>query len=137
MNDAKQLTAGKSVTEVLVLDSNAWKYTHPLFQTLMHELGHNLGLEHSNVKGSVMSAFLPWRPHDFVLKLQPDDVKRIQALYGAGAGTEGVQTLPPGQPPGGQVKTKFCVNLFSPVPPLTDCATIDSMDLITYKKATI
>ena len=31
MNDAKQLTAGKSVTEVLVLITNAWKYMHPLF----------------------------------------------------------------------------------------------------------
>ena len=105
MNDAKQLTAGKSVTEVLVLITNAWTYIHPLFQILMHELGHNLGLEHSNVKGSVMSAFLPWRPHEFVLKLQPDDVKRIQALYGAGTGSGAVQTLPPGQPAEGQVKT--------------------------------
>ena len=84
-------------------------YLHPLFQTLMHELGHNLGLEHSNVKGSVMYAFQPWRPPDFVLKLQPDDVRRIQALYGAGTGTGGVQTLPPEQPTGGQVKYMLCI----------------------------
>ena len=108
-----------------------------VFQTLMHEIGHNLGLDHSNVRGSVMWPRIIRRPPDFVLKLQPDDVRRIQALYGAGTGSGAVQTLPPGQPPGGQVKTKFCVNLFSHVPPPTDCATIDSMDLITYKKATI
>ena len=80
-----------------------------VFQTLMHEIGHNLGLDHSNVRGSVMWPRIIRRPPDFVLKLQPDDVRRIQALYGAGTGSGAVQTLPPGQPPGGQVKTMFCI----------------------------
>ena len=74
-----------------------------VFQTLMHEIGHNLGLDHSNVRGSVMWPRIIRRPPDFVLKLQPDDVRRIQALYGAGTGSGAVQTLPPGQFTGGQV----------------------------------
>ena len=77
----------------------------------MHELGHNLGLQHSNVKGAVMSAIHPVRSPGFVLKLQPDDVRRIQAMYGAGTGSGGVQTLPPGELTGGQVKTLLCVNI--------------------------
>ena len=80
-----------------------------VFQTLMHEIGHNLGLDHSNVRGSVMWPRIIRRPPDFVLKLQPDDIRRIQALYGAGIGSGGVQTLPPGQLTGGQVKTMFCI----------------------------
>ena len=109
-----------------------------VFQTLMHELGHNLGLDHSNVRGSVMWPSIIRRPSNFDLKPQPDDVRRIQALYGAGTGSGGVQTLPPGQPTGGQVKTKFCKYLVNPLPSLTDSATTtDSMDSLYYWKATI
>ena len=113
------------------------QYLHPAFQTLMHELGHNLGLDHSNVNGAVMSAIHPWRSPGFVLKLQPDDVRRIQAMYGGATGTGGVQTLPPGQPTGGQVKNPArCEQTLSYV--ITDYATtIDTMDLFSYKKATI
>ena len=77
----------------------------------MHELGHNLGLQHSNVKGAVMYSMQIRRPPGFVLKLQPDDVRRIQAMYGAGTGTGGVQNLPSGVATGGQVKTELCVNI--------------------------
>ena len=75
----------------------------------MHELGHNLGLQHSNVKGAVMYSMQIRRPPGFVLKLQPDDVRRIQAMYGAGTG--GVQNLPSGVATVGQVKTELCVNI--------------------------
>ena len=70
-------------------------------QTLLHELGHNLGLSHSNVPGSIMWPSHGWRSADFVVKPQPDDVRRIQALYGVGTGTvygTGL-TAPPIWPP--------------------------------------
>lgn len=51
-----------------------------LLQTMTHELGHSLGLGHSNVQGSVMYFSYPgW---DANLRLHQDDISRIQALYG-------------------------------------------------------
>ena len=76
-------------------------FPDPVSQTLLHELGHNLGLSHSNVPGSIMWPSHGWRSADFVVKPQPDDVRRIQALYGVGTGTvygSGV-TAPPTWPP--------------------------------------
>ena len=53
-----------------------------LLMTASHELGHSLGLAHSNVRGSVMSPF--YTPFKNGLRLHKDDVRAIQALYGAG-----------------------------------------------------
>lgn len=49
------------------------------FAVVLHEVGHSLGLPHSNVFTAVMA------PGNFLTptSLQPDDVNRIQALYGA------------------------------------------------------
>ena len=114
MNDATKLFPGVFVTEVKRVEICAefeekFLFSSIVFQTLMHEIGHNLGLDHSNVRGSVMWPRIIRRPPDFVLKLQPDDVRRIQALYGAGTGTGGVQILPPEQPTGSQVKAMLCI----------------------------
>ena len=49
--------------------------------TASHELGHSLGLAHSNVRGSVMSPF--YTPYKNGLKLHSDDIEGIQSLYGA------------------------------------------------------
>ena len=51
-----------------------------LLMTASHELGHSLGLAHSNVRGSVMSPF--YTPFRNGLKLHEDDIEGIQALYG-------------------------------------------------------
>ena len=51
-----------------------------LLMTASHELGHSLGLAHSNVRGSVMSPF--YTPYKNGLKLHKDDIEGIQSLYG-------------------------------------------------------
>lgn len=46
----------------------------------LHEFGHSLGLEHSNVRESVM---YPWYKGFFEnIELTSDDIRGIQALYG-------------------------------------------------------
>jgi predicted Zn-dependent protease len=44
----------------------------------LHELGHNLGLEHSNVRSSIMFPYLLHGNNG----LENDDIAGIQALYG-------------------------------------------------------
>ncbi len=46
---------------------------------VMHEIGHALGLGHSNVPGSIMD---PDLDVDLPAKLGSDDIAKIQALYG-------------------------------------------------------
>eukprot|EP00091_Calanus_sinicus_P013508 TRINITY_DN2998_c0_g1_i1.p1 TRINITY_DN2998_c0_g1~~TRINITY_DN2998_c0_g1_i1.p1 ORF type:complete len:252 (+),score=45.95 TRINITY_DN2998_c0_g1_i1:123-878(+) len=65
-------------------DSENWSVTpfvgNQLLNTLTHELGHSLGLRHSNKRGSIMAPFYKgWDPN---LKLEQDDRDGIQALYG-------------------------------------------------------
>jgi matrix metalloproteinase-14 (membrane-inserted) len=55
-----------------------------LLMTASHELGHSLGLSHSNVRSSLMAPF--YRGYDANLKLEADDIKGIQALYGKKTG---------------------------------------------------
>ena len=49
-----------------------------LFQVALHEIGHNLGLEHSNVRNSIMYPYLL----DGNDALEFDDIAGIQAMYG-------------------------------------------------------
>ncbi|XP_066915759.1 matrilysin-like [Clytia hemisphaerica] len=49
----------------------------------LHEIGHSLGLEHSNIYGAVMSPFYTSFYHPGVdLALTNDDIKGVQAIYG-------------------------------------------------------
>ena len=49
-----------------------------LLSVAIHEIGHNLGLDHSNVGGSIMYPFIT----DGVTSLHDDDINGVQTLYG-------------------------------------------------------
>jgi len=58
---------------------NTFRGTSLLMST-SHELGHSLGLSHSDVKSALMAPF--YRGYEKVVKLDPDDIRGIQELYG-------------------------------------------------------
>ena len=50
-----------------------------LLSVAIHEIGHNLGLDHSNVKRSIMYPFI----QNDVQALHADDINGIQKIYGS------------------------------------------------------
>ena len=51
-----------------------------MLQTLTHEIGHSLGLSHSDIRNSIMAPF--YRGYNPDMSLETDDIRAIQALYG-------------------------------------------------------
>eukprot|EP00092_Neocalanus_flemingeri_P049169 GFUD01056418.1.p1 GENE.GFUD01056418.1~~GFUD01056418.1.p1 ORF type:complete len:294 (+),score=70.45 GFUD01056418.1:109-990(+) len=71
--------------DIHVDDSENWTVDEfngkDFLQTIVHELGHSLGLDHSDVTSSVMAPF--YRGWDPFLRLMDDDIKAIASLYGS------------------------------------------------------
>ncbi|XP_069675865.1 matrilysin-like [Periplaneta americana] len=66
-------------------DEETWTFASKrgvnLFQVALHEFGHTLGLQHSNVKTAVMAPF--YRGYDPDYKLDQDDIDGIRAIQSA------------------------------------------------------
>ena len=56
------------------------------FQTLVHQIGHSLGLAHSNVWNSVMSPFVKPFNVSSPLIFDGEDVRAVETLYGEKTG---------------------------------------------------
>lgn len=68
-------------SEDWTIDENeSWDSDETLFQVAVHEIGHILGLDHSNKPSSIMYAYLRLRRN---FRLDIDDIQGIQALYGS------------------------------------------------------
>ncbi len=75
-------------------ESNAGGNEVRLMETAIHEIGHGLGLDHSEDTGAIM--FPSYEPSNVKLQLGQDDINGIQQLYGAGDG--GVTPMAPPRP---------------------------------------
>ena len=53
-----------------------------LLMTAAHELGHSLGLSHSDKRSALMAPF--YRGYEENIQLDRDDIEGIQTLYGDG-----------------------------------------------------
>src|SRR5205085_9321592 len=67
--------------------------TYPM---VLHELGHAIGLDHSEVSGSVMAG-PPAAEYSYSATLAADDIAACQSLYGASTGPVAAQTPPVAQ----------------------------------------
>merc|ERR1719411_2535090 len=67
-------------------DEEDWTVNTPrgtsLLMTAAHELGHSLGLSHSDKRSALMAPF--YRGYEENISLDQDDIQGIQTLYGKG-----------------------------------------------------
>ena len=63
-----------------------WSFDFDLVTVAAHEIGHALGLDHSDVRGSIMWPTIP--PGYGARQLGPDDIRGIQSLYVETAGEQ-------------------------------------------------
>ena len=80
-----------------------------LVMSAAHELGHSLGLSHSNVKSSLMAPF--YRGYEPKIRLDQDDIDGIRALYGEKENEiKSVNSLPQGLPPNDEnINNRVCI----------------------------
>ncbi|APV51661.1 hypothetical protein BWI17_19360 [Betaproteobacteria bacterium GR16-43] len=72
-------------------------YTPNLLPTAIHEVGHAIGLNHSDVNGAVMSG-PPTSSYNGSSTLAADDIAGCVSLYGSGGGGPGPDTQAPTVP---------------------------------------
>ena len=76
-----QLSEGnKSVSGLTILGIT--RFLMSFLQTLVHQIGHSLGLSHSNVYDSVMFPFIKTFNASSPMTFHREDVKAIETLYG-------------------------------------------------------
>lgn len=75
-----ELAAGLRALQQKYDTAERWEVSIDLYLVILHELGHALGLQH-DVQNA--QAVMAPRYNGSLSKLQPRDVARIQALYGA------------------------------------------------------
>ena len=61
--------------------------------TAIHEIGHSLGLDHSDVTNSIMNPIYPPYKQGQAVILHQDDIRAIQILYGAKSGEPDIPNL--------------------------------------------
>ena len=83
--DGKPITAAEYIKRTGKLVSNMENMfsTYNILHTLIHEIGHSLGLVHSNYKTDVMYPF-----YNGVMDLSDNDVIRITNKYGKSSNTK-------------------------------------------------
>jgi hypothetical protein len=91
---------GGEMFEADIQMNSDMEWSDPVFleNVLLHELGHAMGMDHEDDVPAVMASFVTG-----TTDLEADDVAGIVALYGTGAGSDGVGGggAPPPPPPSG------------------------------------
>jgi len=86
----EQFINGSIAGDIHIDNSEDWIGTFDLATVLLHEIGHALGLDHSNAPGSVLNPFY----NGVNLTLSDDDIAGIQSIYGAAVIEPSVVPLP-------------------------------------------
>ncbi|XP_049807073.1 matrix metalloproteinase-26-like [Schistocerca nitens] len=76
-NDPFEIHMVKDENWYLEIDKNMSKYQKNLFEVLVHEVGHALGIEHSDNFESIMYSYY----NGSHFELPQDDIDVIQSLY--------------------------------------------------------